>query len=131
MSSAITDMLMRNGLNHTQATSATAEKIVKMFMSDDRKALNDAADRQLEAVRQTIADCQKYADVVTQLTDEHAVNAVALFNAIIAIATAHGISNDTAVREAGYITYAYMLPSQQAGELGEYGPPKIGVQWNV
>lgn len=111
--------MMQNGLNYAQATSRTAEKIVDLFLSDERKALNDAADRQLEATRKQIADYQQYADTVTQLTDERAVNAVALFNAVLTIAETHGMSNLTAVREAGYIVYAYLAPSIQSDSAEE------------
>lgn len=119
----IVELLMRHGLNHAQATSRTAEKVVDLLMSDERKALNDAADRQLETARRQIADIQKYSDVVTHLTDERAVNAIALFNAIITIAETHGIANHTAAQEAGYIVYAYL--SKKPSDSGDgYEPPE-------
>ena len=120
----IVELLMQHGLNRSQATSRTAETVVDLLMSDERKALNDAADRQLEATRKQISDYQKYADAVGQLTDERAVNAIALFNAILTIAETHEIQSHTAIREAGYIVYAYLSPSQPSNGFSKYDPPE-------
>lgn len=121
--------LMAAGLNKQQATSVTAETLVQLFMKEDGKILIKEAQRQVEEIRGTVealradyesikqkiksvsetllavSDAQeKYGDV----TDERAMNTIALYASLLAMNEKTGASAEDSVRNAGYVVYAYL-----------------------
>ena len=129
----MTDDLIRRliaaGLTKQQASSTTAETLVRLFMPEDGKMLIREAKQQVAEMHATVSSLRKeYDDLsakITQLsahvlaaidaqkefgsiTDEKARNAVALYSALLGMNQRAGADGAEAVRNAGYVMYAYL-----------------------
>ena len=121
--------LMAAGLSKQQASSVTAETLVRLFMKEDGKILIKEAQRQVTEM-QALVDglkaeydglLQKIRDVSETLlsvaeaqkehgsiTDDRAKNVVALYGALLSMNERAGAEPADAVRNAGYVVYAYL-----------------------
>ena len=120
---------MAEGLSKQQASSVTAETLVRLFMKEDGKILIKEAQRQVTEM-QALVDglkaeydglLQKIRDVSETLlsvaeaqkehgsiTDDRAKNVVALYGALLSMNERAGAEPADAVRNAGYVVYAYL-----------------------
>lgn len=129
----MTDDLIRRliaaGLSKQQASSVTAETLVNLFMPDDGKILIREAKKQVEEMKQmvdmlhmeyedlkskigkvsdtimAVIDAQKEYGVVS---DEKARNIIALYAALLGMNERTGAPAIDAVKNAGYVMYAYL-----------------------
>ena len=120
---------MAAGLNKQQASSVTAETLVRLFMKEDGKVLIKEAQRQVSEMQELVADLkaeynelkQKISAVSDSLlaiteaqkdhgsiTEDRAKNLVALYGALLAMNEKAGAEPTDAVRNAGYVVYAYL-----------------------
>ncbi len=129
----MTDDLIRRliaaGLTKQQASSATAETLVRLFMPEDGKMLVREARQQVEEMRATVNSLQKEYEALSakikqlsdnvmaaieaqkefgSITDEKARNAIALYSALLGMNQRAGADGTEAVRNAGYVMYAYL-----------------------
>ena len=129
----MTDDLIRRliaaGLTKQQASSTTAETLVRLFMPDDGKMLIREAKQQVTEMQATVAALRsEYNDLTGKIkqlsdnvlaaieaqkefgsiTDEKARNAVALYSALLGMNQRAGADGTEAVRNAGYVMYAYL-----------------------
>lgn len=119
------DMIMRlmaAGLTKAQATSTAAEVAVNLFMPDDGRALMAEAKKQVDDMRKVAFELRskiaEYSDTLTaiveakekygQITDERAIQAIALYGALLRINEAKGVEGGESAKSAGYIVYAYL-----------------------
>ena len=121
--------LIAAGLTKQQASSVTAETLVNLFMPDDGKMLIREAQGQVAEMRQLVNDLKKdYTDLKHKveglsdtllaiseaqkehgvITDEKARNVVALYAALLTMGEKAGAVAEDAVRNAGYVVYAYL-----------------------
>ena len=121
--------LMAAGLTKQQANSVTAETLVQLFMQDDGKLLMREAQLRVAEMQKMMEMLMKdYADLKQKITglsdnllaiteaqrdygtivDEKAKTVLALYAALIGLNEKAGASGDEAVRNAGYIVYAYL-----------------------
>lgn len=121
--------LMAAGLSKQQASSVTADTLVRLFMQDDGKILIKEAQRQVSEMQELVADLkaeynelkQKISAVSDSLlaiteaqkdhgsiTEDRAKNLVALYGALLAMNEKAGAEPTDAVRNAGYVVYAYL-----------------------
>ena len=129
MTDDLVRQLMAAGLSKQQASSVTAETLVRLFMKEDGKILIKEAQRQVTEM-QALVDglkaeydslLQKFRDVsetllsVTEaqkehgsITDDRAKNVVALYGALLSMNERAGAEPADAVRNAGYVVYAYL-----------------------
>ena len=121
--------LMLAGLTKQQATSTTANTLVRLFMPEDGKMLIQEAKKQVDEM-QSLVDKLKgeYSDLKARLdglsstllavneaqtqhgtvTDEKARNIIALYGALLAMSQKAGADAEDAVKNASYILYAYL-----------------------
>ena len=121
--------LMLAGLTKQQATSTTANTLVRLFMPEDGKMLLQEAKQQV-AEMQALVDRLKdeYTNLQGKLdslsstllavsvaqeqhgavTDEKARNIIALYGALLAMSQKAGADAEDAVRNVSYILYAYL-----------------------
>lgn len=129
----MTDDLIRRliaaGLTKNQATSATAQTLVQLFMPEDGKMLIREAKQQVAEMQETVDSLRKEYDDLSakikqisdnvlaaieaqkefgSITDEKARNAVALYSALLGMNQRAGADGTEAVRNAGYVMYAYL-----------------------
>ena len=129
----MTDDLIRRliaaGLTKQQASSATAETLVQLFMPEDGKILIREARHQVSEMQTTVSSLRKEYDDLSakikqlsdnvlaaidaqkefgSITDEKARNAVALYSALLGMNQRAGADGTEAVRNAGYVMYAYL-----------------------
>jgi hypothetical protein len=129
----MTDDLIRRliaaGLTKQQASSTTAETLVRLFMPEDGKMLIREAKQQVTEMQATVAALRsEYNDLTGKIkqlsdnvlaaieaqkefgsiTDEKARNAVALYSALLGMNQRAGADGTEAVRNAGYVMYAYL-----------------------
>ena len=129
----MTDDLIRRliaaGLTKQQASSTTAETLVRLFMPEDGKVLIREAKQQVTEMQATVAALRsEYNDLTGKIkqlsdnvlaaieaqkefgsiTDEKARNAVALYSALLGMNQRAGADGTEAVRNAGYVMYAYL-----------------------
>ena len=129
----MTDDLIRRliaaGLTKQQASSTTAETLVRLFMPEDGKMLIREAKQQLAETQATVEALRKEYDDLSakikqisdnvlaaidaqkefgSITDEKARNAIALYSALLGMNQRAGADGMEAVRNAGYIMYAYL-----------------------
>lgn len=129
----MTDDLIRRliaaGLTKQQASSTTAETLVRLFMPEDGKMLIREAKQQVAEMQATVAALRnEYNDLTTKIkqlsdnvlaaieaqkefgsiTDEKARNAIALYSALLGMNQRVGADGTEAVRNAGYVMYAYL-----------------------
>lgn len=129
MTDDLVRQLMAAGLSKQQASSVTAETLVRLFMKEDGKILIKEAQRQVTEM-QALVDglkaeydslLQKIRDVSETLlsvaeaqkehgsiTDDRAKNVVALYGALLSMNERAGADPADAVRNAGYVVYAYL-----------------------
>lgn len=129
MTDDLVRQLMAEGLRKQQASSVTAETLVRLFMKEDGKILIKEAQRQVTEM-QALVDglkaeydglLQKIRDVSETLlsvaeaqeehgsiTDDRAKNVVALYGALLSMNERAGAEPADAVRNAGYVVYAYL-----------------------
>ncbi len=121
--------LIAAGLTKQQASSATAETLVRLFMPEDGKMLVREATQQVEEMQATVNSLRKEYDELSAkikqlsdnilavieaqkefgaITDEKARNAVALYSALLGMNQRAGADGTQAVRNAGYVMYAYL-----------------------
>ena len=129
MTDDLIKQLMAAGLNKQQASSVTAETLVRLFMKEDGKILIKEAQRQVSEMQELVADLkaeynelkQKISAVSDSLlaiteaqkdhgsiTEDRAKNLVALYGALLAMNEKAGAEPTDAVRNAGYVVYAYL-----------------------
>ncbi len=129
----MTDDLIRRliaaGLTKQQASSATAETLVRLFMPEDGKMLIREAKQQVTEMQAIVASLRKEYDDLTvkikqlsdnvlaaieaqkefgSITDEKARNSIALYSALLGMNQRAGADGTEAVRNAGYVMYAYL-----------------------
>ena len=129
----MTDDLIRRliaaGLTKQQASSTTAETLVRLFMPEDGKMLIREAKQQVLEMQATVASLRKEYDDLTakikqlsdnvlaviaaqkefgSITDEKARNSIALYSALLGMNQRAGADGTEAVRNAGYVMYAYL-----------------------
>ena len=121
--------LMASGLSKQQASSVTAETLVRLFMKEDGKLLIAEAQRQVSEMQALVSRLhaeynelmQKISSVsdtllaITEaqkehgeITDEKAKNVVALYGALLTMNEHAGADANDSVRNAGYVVYAYL-----------------------
>lgn len=129
MTDDLVRQLMAAGLSKQQASSVTAETLVRLFMKEDGKILIKEAQRQVTEMlalvdglkaeydglmRQfhelsetllSVAEAQKEHG---SITDDRAKNVVALYGALLSMNERAGAEPADAVRNAGYVVYAYL-----------------------
>ena len=131
---------MAAGLNKQQATSATAETLVRLFMNEDGKVLIKEAQRQvsemqslvnglraeykellqkISAVSDTLLAITEAQKEHGEITDDRAKNVVALYGALLSMNERAGADAADSVRNAGYVVYAY-LGGQAKREITYY-----------
>ncbi len=129
MTDELKERLMAAGLTKQQAFSATAETLVRLFMSDDGKILIHEAHQQVSemqklviklhhdyntimekmgAVSDTILSITETQNEYGAITDEKAKNVVALYAALLNMNEKAGADGSDAVRNASYVVYAYL-----------------------
>lgn len=129
----MTDDLIRRliaaGLTKQQASSTTAETLVRLFMPEDGKMLIREARQQVAEMQATVnalqreynelsAKIKQLSDNVLaaieaqkefgSITDEKARNTVALYSALLGMNQRAGADGTEAVQNAGYVMYAYL-----------------------
>lgn len=129
----MTDDLIRRlvsaGLTKQQASSVTAETLVRLFMPDDGKMLIREAQLQVEEMKQMVSSLRaeyeglkrKISDVSEtimavidaqkksgEVSDEKARNVIALYAALLGMNERAGAPGVEAVKNAGYVMYAYL-----------------------
>ena len=129
MTDDLVRQLMAAGLSKQQASSVTAETLVRLFMKEDGKILIKEAQRQVTEM-QALVDGLKaeYDGLMRQfhelsetllsvteaqkehgsITDDRAKNVVALYGALLSMNERAGAEPADAVRNAGYVVYAYL-----------------------
>ncbi len=129
MTEDLKERLIAAGLTKQQASSATAETLVRLFMSDDGKALIHEAHKQvsemqklvirlhhdynaiidkMNTVSDNILSITAAQDEYGTITDEKAKNVVALYAALLKMNEKAGADGADAVRNASYVVYAYL-----------------------
>ena len=129
MTDDLKERLMAAGLTKQQASSATAETLVRLFMSDDGKILIREARQQVSEMRELVLSLRHdYNSVIEKMnavsatilsiteaqseygaiTDEKAKNVVALYAALLSMNAKAGADGSDAVRNASYVVYAYL-----------------------
>ena len=121
--------LMAAGLSKQQASSVTAETLVNLFMQEDGKILIAEAQRQVSEMRKIVDDLRsEYTNLLQKMssvsdlllsiseaqeehgtiTDDKAKNVVALYAALLSMNEKAGADGEDAVKNAGYVVYAYL-----------------------
>lgn len=121
--------LIAAGLTKQQASSTTAETLVRLFMPEDGKMLIREAKKQVTEMQVTVAALRsEYNDLTGKIkqlsdnvlaaieaqkefgsiTDEKARNSIALYSALLGMNQRAGADGTEAVRNAGYVMYAYL-----------------------
>ena len=121
--------LMASGLSKQQASSVTAETLVRLFMKEDGKILIAEAQRQvsemqtlvnrlhaeynelmhkISSVSDTLLAITEAQKEHGEVTDEKAKNVVALYGALLAMNEHAGADANDSVRNTGYVVYAYL-----------------------
>lgn len=129
MTDDLKERLMAAGLTKQQASSATAETLVRLFMNDDGKILIREARQQVSEMRELVLSLRHdYNSVMEKMnavsatilsiteaqseygaiTDEKAKNVVALYAALLSMNEKAGADGSDAVRNASYVVYAYL-----------------------
>ena len=140
MTDDLIKQLMAAGLNKQQATSATAETLVRLFMNEDGKVLIKEAQRQvsemqslvnglraeykellqkISAVSDTLLAITEAQKEHGEITDDRAKNVVALYGALLSMNERAGADAADSVHNAGYVVYAY-LGGQAKREITYY-----------
>lgn len=145
ISAEMQKFLMANGLNRTQAESATANLIVNALMSEDGKALANEAAHQVKQMKEELAELRGYVNTTKQklesslsalaaiteaeknygtITDEKARTALALYASLVKVGIDSGASESSSVINAGYIVYAFLGGQARSIDYGDSGSTK-------
>ena len=129
MTDDLVRQLMAAGLSKQQASSVTAETLVRLFMKEDGKILIKEAQRQVTEMQALIDGLKaEYDGLMRQfhelsetllsvteaqkehgsITDDRAKNVVALYGALLSMNERAGAEPADAVRNAGFVVYAYL-----------------------
>ena len=129
MTDDLKERLIAAGLTKQQATSATAETLVRLFMNDDSKILIHEAKQQvtemrelvyrlqqdyysllekMESVSDTILSITEAQNEYGTITDNKAKTVLALYAALLSMNEKAGAEGAEAVRDASYVVYAYL-----------------------
>ena len=129
MTDELIKRLIAAGLNKQQATSVTAETLVKLFMPEDGKMLLEEARRQVTEMQRTVnqlkieyGELKKKIESVSdtllaiseaqkehgEVTEEKAKNLIALYGALLTMNEKCGADGPEAVNNASYVAYAYL-----------------------
>ena len=129
MTDDLVRQLMAAGLSKQQASSVTAETLVWLFMKEDGKILIKEAQRQVAEMQALVDGLKSEYDGLMQqfhelsetllsvteaqkehgtITDDRAKNVVALYGALLSMNERAGAEPADAVRNAGYVVYAYL-----------------------
>ncbi len=129
MTNDLKERLIAAGLTKQQATSATAETLVRLFMNDDGNILILEARQQVSEMRELVLSLRHdYNSVMEKMnavsdtilsiteaqseygaiTDEKAKNVMALYAALLSMNAKAGADGSDAVRNASYVVYAYL-----------------------
>lgn len=129
MTNDLKERLMAAGLTKQQASSTTAETLVKLFMNDDGKILIREARQQVSEMRELVLRLRHDYDNVLEkmsavsdtilsiteaqseygtITDEKAKNVVALYATLLSMNEKAGADGSDTVRNASYVVYAYL-----------------------
>ncbi len=129
MTEELKERLMAAGLTKQQASSATAETLVRLFMDDDSKILIREAQQQVSEMRELVRKLHHdYNSIIEKMnsvsdtllsiteaqneygviTDDKAKNLVALYAALLSMNEKSGSDGSEAVRNASYVVYAYL-----------------------
>ena len=129
MTDDLVRQLMAAGLSKQQASSVTAETLVRLFMKEDGKILIKEAQRQVTEMQALVDGLKAEYDGLMQqfhelsetllsvteaqkehgtITDDRAKNVVALYGALLSMNERAGAEPADAVRNAGYVVYAYL-----------------------
>lgn len=121
--------LMQAGLTKQQASSVTADTIVRLLMPEDGKVLIQEAKGQVEEMKQILsATRREYYDLVQKMKeisdtitavveaqkkygtvdDDKARNVIALYGALLEMNEKAGAPGSDSVKNAGYVLYAYL-----------------------
>lgn len=121
--------LMSAGLTKQQATSATAETLIDLFMDEGSKVLVMEARQQVSEMKKMLNSLRdEYRDLMKkmeeaagilaavsetqkeygEITDEKAKTVVALYAALLSINNRIGANPTESVRNAGYVLYAFL-----------------------
>jgi hypothetical protein len=129
MTDDLKERLIAAGLTKQQATSATAETLVRLFMNDDGKILIHEAKQQVTEMRELVCRLQQdyysllekmksVSDTILSITeaqneygtitDNKAKTVLALYAALLSMNEKAGAEGAEAVRDASYVVYAYL-----------------------
>ena len=129
MTDDLKERLIAAGLTKQQATSATAETLVRLFMNDDSKILIHEAKQQVTEMRELVSHLQQdyysllekmesVSDTILSITeaqneygtitDNKAKTVLALYAALLSMNEKAGAEGAEAVRNASYVVYAYL-----------------------
>ena len=129
MTDDLKERLIAAGLTKQQATSATAETLVRLFMNDDGKILIHEAKQQVTEMRELVCRLQQdyysllekmksVSDTILSITeaqneygtvtDNKAKTVLALYAALLSMNEKAGAEGAEAVRNASYVVYAYL-----------------------
>lgn len=129
MTDDLKERLIAAGLTKQQATSATAETLVQLFMNDDGKILIHEAKQQVTEMRELVCRLQQdyyslldkmksVSDTILSITeaqneygtitDNKAKTVLALYAALLSMNEKAGAEGTEAVRDASYVVYAYL-----------------------
>lgn len=129
MTDDLKERLIAAGLTKQQATSATAETLVRLFMNDDSKILIHEAKQQVTEMRELVSHLQQdyysllekmesVSDTILSITeaqneygtitDNKAKTVLALYAALLSMNEKAGAEGAEAVRDASYVVYAYL-----------------------
>ena len=129
MTNDLKERLMAAGLTKQQASSTTAETLVKLFMNDEGKILIREAQQQVSEMRELVLRLRHYyekkkkkmsavSDTILSITeaqseygtitDEKAKNVVALYATLLSMNEKAGADGSDTVRNASYVVYAYL-----------------------
>ena len=129
MTDELIKRLIAAGLNKQQATSVTAETLVKLFMPEDGKMLLEEARLQVTEMQRTVnqlkieyGELKKKIESVSdtllaiseaqkehgEVTEEKAKNLIALYGALLTMNEKCGADGPEAVNNASYVAYAYL-----------------------
>ena len=129
MTDDLKNRLIAAGLTKQQASSATAETLVRLFMDDDGKTLIHEARQQVSEMQNLVFSLQPdYNSVLEKMgslsdtilsitkaqsehgsiTDEKAKNVIALYATLLSMNEKAGADGSDSVRNASYVVYAYL-----------------------
>ena len=129
MTQEFIERLIAEGLTKAQATSVTAETVLRVCMPDDGTMLIKEAYHQVEKMQNMVRDLKNQYDNLTdeiealgstfeavvkakdqygEVTDEKARTVISLYGALLEMTKKAGVKGVDAINNAGYIVYAFL-----------------------